>query len=441
MTKFLKILLLSLLILQLLVASSFELAHDESYYWMFSKNLDWGYFDHPPFVAVIIRMFSFLPHSELTVRLGFIVLQFLALALTLKIVDPRYHLRATLMYFAFPLASLSGLLALPDMPLLFMTALYLFSLKLFLEKRDTNTAMMLSLVIALLLYAKYHGILLVFFTVMALPGLFKEKKFYLVALTALVLFMPHLWWQYQHDFATLRYHFLERPKSEFNIDRMFEFIAVQIILPGVLAGPLVWWIVLKRQINNEFERALKFICIGSVFFFLISTLSKKYEANWTIFLALPLIYLSVTSDVWKNKIPKALLYASFALVVGSRLIVLFPVDTFGIKRLNEVNGWEKWAQVVNGQCQGPIVANTYQIASKLSFYLDHEIRSINYRSRKNQFDIWGWDLKNPIKDVCYITQSKKFPGLRIWTPEEKELMLVKNQNFAELMARKESSMR
>src|SRR5690606_7826544 len=114
--------------------SGFELAHDEAYYWLFSQRLDWGYFDHPPMVAVIIRLFSFLPHSELTVRFGSVLLQFGTLFLIFKLLPEDRKKDATLLYFAFPLASFSGLLALPDMPLLFMTAVYCFLLKKYLEK-------------------------------------------------------------------------------------------------------------------------------------------------------------------------------------------------------------------------------------------------------------------------------------------------------------------
>jgi len=38
-------------ILNLLSAAFTGLAHDEAYYWMYSKNLDWGFYDYPFAVA------------------------------------------------------------------------------------------------------------------------------------------------------------------------------------------------------------------------------------------------------------------------------------------------------------------------------------------------------------------------------------------------------
>jgi 4-amino-4-deoxy-L-arabinose transferase-like glycosyltransferase len=436
MTKFLKLLLLSLFLMQLMVSSGFELAHDEAYYWLFSRHLDWGYFDHPPLVAVVIRMFSFLPQAEWSVRLGFILLQFSTIFLIFKMIEPRYHMRATILFFAFPLASLSGLLALPDMPLLFMTAAYCFTLKNFLEKRSTYWAMILALTIPFLLYAKYHGIIVIFFTILALPKLFKDKRFYLITAVSLLLFLPHLLWQYQNDFVTLRYHFIERPPSAFSLKRIAEFLVVQVGLAGVLAGPLVWWASIKRPIANEFERVMKFISLGTVVFFLISTFSKKFEANWTVFLTIPLIYLSVSSFIWERKTVKILLYCSFSLIVLARLLFLYPAELIGLKRLKEFEGWNKWAHAINKECDGILVANSYQIASKLSYYLKKEVHSMNYQSRKNQFDLWRWDASIATEKVCYITDVLSLQGDTFFTPEGKELRMLKGQSYDELLSGK-----
>ncbi len=45
----------TLLILNLIQAANTELLDDESYYWAYSRFPAWGYFDHPPMIAVMIR--------------------------------------------------------------------------------------------------------------------------------------------------------------------------------------------------------------------------------------------------------------------------------------------------------------------------------------------------------------------------------------------------
>lgn len=432
MTKSLKLSLLALFLFQVVIASQFELAHDEAYYWLYSKNLDWGYFDHPPFVGLVIKAFSFLGHNELALRFGFIVLQFATMLILLGISGSAWV--SYFLFFAFPLASFTGVLALPDMPLLFMAAVYCHYLKKYFEKDSLKNSILLGVSIAVLFYAKYHGVLLVFFTMVAVPKLLLRKSFYGVALVALLCFMPHMIWQYQHDFSTLRYHFIERPSSSFSLKRSLEFVGLQVILAGVFAGFILWWDVIKKKSTDNFSRSMKFISIGTVLFFLFSSLSKKTEANWTIFLTIPLIYLTSGSLVWLKKWPKIILTFSFALVVLLRVVFVLPPDLVKIKRAHEFHGWKDWAQKIKADCGDlGIVANTYQVASKLSYYLNQEIGSLNIHSRKNQFDYWQFEKNLPTKEVCYVTNNTDVGGEEVFTPEGKSLRIVKNQSIESLM--------
>lgn len=428
MTKSLKTGLVLLFIFQVIIACGFGLAHDEAYYWLFSRHLDWGYFDHPPFVAVVISLFSFLPHHEISVRIGFILLQFGTLFFLFRMTNPESWTRVLFLFFAFPLASYSGLLALPDMPLLFMTAAYFYFLRSFL-RGEKSAVLVLPVVIALLLYAKYHGILLVGFTILALPKLLLRKDFWIVALISLILFAPHLWWQKEHQFATLRYHFLERPSSSFSFKRILDYLGTQIVLTGLFCGPLIWWKLAKRKSEDAFERALTFTSWGILLFFLVSTFSKKVEANWTISLVVPLTILMAGSDLWTKRWTRIVLVSSFAIVVSARLVFVLPF--LPIKRLSEFHGWKEWSVEVKNKCGGrPILANTYQVASKLSFYLNQEVSALNFHSRKNQFDLW----KNyPAGDVCYVTDKSQFEGEVFETPEKKRAKIVTTMTGEELL--------
>src|SRR3981081_1326481 len=47
--------ILALVALRLVPAAWTPLTFDEAYYWMWSKHLAFGYYDHPPMVALVIR--------------------------------------------------------------------------------------------------------------------------------------------------------------------------------------------------------------------------------------------------------------------------------------------------------------------------------------------------------------------------------------------------
>ena len=59
-------------IIRMVTASVLELSNDEVYYYLYALDLQPNYFDHPPGVALLIRIFTLnlsLTH-ELFVRLG-----------------------------------------------------------------------------------------------------------------------------------------------------------------------------------------------------------------------------------------------------------------------------------------------------------------------------------------------------------------------------------
>ena len=57
------------LVLGLAQSGLTELQDDEAYYWVYSKYLDYGYFDHPPMIAVLVKMGYAIFPNELGVRL------------------------------------------------------------------------------------------------------------------------------------------------------------------------------------------------------------------------------------------------------------------------------------------------------------------------------------------------------------------------------------
>src|SRR3954467_13833173 len=72
-------------ILNLFQAAYTELLDDEAYYWVYSKFLDWGYYDHPPMIAVLIRMGGKIFPAEAGVRLFIVVINTLTLFVIYKL--------------------------------------------------------------------------------------------------------------------------------------------------------------------------------------------------------------------------------------------------------------------------------------------------------------------------------------------------------------------
>src|ERR671933_566082 len=91
--KNLRVLFYSVWLLLSLLQSYFtELQDDEAYYWVYSKFLTWGYFDHPPMIAVLIKAGTALFSKELGVRFFPIILNTLTLFLTEKLIEQKNQL-------------------------------------------------------------------------------------------------------------------------------------------------------------------------------------------------------------------------------------------------------------------------------------------------------------------------------------------------------------
>ena len=135
--KLFLILLAILFVLNLFQASFTELIYDEAYYWYYAQNLAWGYFDHPPMVAFLVKLSSFFFNGELGVRFMSILLSVGTYILLWLLIDnPKkkdYVVHFFLLVFSFTLMNAYGFLTLPDTPLLFFTALFLWLYKRFLE--------------------------------------------------------------------------------------------------------------------------------------------------------------------------------------------------------------------------------------------------------------------------------------------------------------------
>ena len=426
--------LLFIAIIGCFVALNLGLAHDEAYYWMFAKHLDWGYFDHPPMVALFIYLTKWIGQIELGVRLSFIFASVATPFVISKITPAKNKNLVPYLYLASPLLMGAGLLALPDGCLIFFTALYLWAIKDYIDHEKPRSLILLPLAIAGLLNSKYHGVLLVVFTILAHPKIIFKKSFWSITILSSLLMLPHLFWQIQHEFITFKYHFLMRPKASISLKSILDFILVQTFSPALLLGPFFWFKFFKSSPQNLFERILKFNIIGITLFFFISLFSKKFEANWTIFISL----LLMTYVLQNNNLVLSLRLIQIPSMIIALVISAIPLLS-SHKRMNEFRNWEHWSLDIyekTKHCR--LVTNTYQLASKLNFYgnFSYQIPSINLNSRPNQYDYWT-EIYPESDPVCFLTNKSRWKGEKIITPEGKTLTLVNDIVFHDILKLKD----
>src|SRR5881392_3606173 len=131
--------ILALVALRLVAAAFTPITFDEAYYWTWSKHLAGGYYDHPPMVAVVIRLGTLLAgDTELGVRSLSILLALpmsWAVYRTAAILfgGERVAASATILLNVTLMAAAGTMIVTPDAPLLVASSFVLFTLAKVLE--------------------------------------------------------------------------------------------------------------------------------------------------------------------------------------------------------------------------------------------------------------------------------------------------------------------
>ncbi|KIC96406.1 ArnT family glycosyltransferase [Flavihumibacter solisilvae] len=382
------------LLINLIQSAGTQLLDDEAYYWVYSRFPDWGYFDHPPMIAVLIKAGFAIFKNELGVRLFMAVMN----AATLWLVQHMLLAKNDRLFYAIALSmgvlQIGGILAVPDIPLTFFTALFFFQYRRFLDKSDLGQSLLLGVVMALMLYSKYHGILIILLTLFSNPKLALRWQAWLAAMTGIILFAPHLWWQYTHDFPSVQYHLRERNAPAYRFSFTLEYILGQILL----AGPLIGWMLLyaagRFRTSDVFARALKYSMTGFYLFFLVSTLKGRVEANWTVPALVPLMILahawlsqSFTHARWVYRLMPPALIA--VVLLRGYMITDIPQLTGRFK--DEMHNNKVWAASIKKASGGlPVVFfNSYQRPSKYWFYTGDTSFALNTTTyRRSNYNFW-----------------------------------------------------
>ena len=402
------------LLLGLIQSIFTELQDDEAYYWVFAQYLDWGYFDHPPMIALLIKMGTGMFGGELGVRLVPLLLNTATIYITEKLTEKKNPFLFYAIVLSVAVLQISGFVAVPDIPLMFFTALFLLVYRRFLQKESWKNALFLGLTAAALLYSKYHGVLVLFFVVLSNLKQLRNTKVYAAGLVALLLFVPHLWWQSQHNWISFRYHLFESNVNPYKFSYTTDYILGQLLLAGPFAGFLLWPAAFLFRTKNYFERALKFLAVGFFLFFLLSTLKGKVEPNWTSPAIIAVMVLAhqyfLERESWRKWLFR-LLPVTVILVLFFRIIMvadLVPAEAI----VERYHAWKRWPQELKERTRDlPVVFNnSYQRASKYWFYTGQMTYSANkFDDRRNNYNFW------PVEDVllgspAYIMDIYNLPS-------------------------------
>lgn len=432
------------LILAIFVMSSlFRLAHsywfpmtqDESYYSLWSRFMDFGYFDHPPMVAWLGGLGNMFEASPLAARWGGYIISLCMFPIYISLcslynIQTKKTVLICLLLFQFNLAHILNFMQTPDLPLAFfwLLAIHEASVALKVDPRRWVTA---GLVTGLGLTSKYTMLLIGLVFLWALirnhPKL-RNPWPYIGGFCCLIAFLPHLAWNLNHDWVTFRFQlgrgfqgnyevsgmpkpdlplakkasthsaeyekgqiFAEpekekkpkrkKTKLEKFLERSFGFLGGQLVFWGFFIFPLIkaLWKKYKSKADKDEElqkidsSLLKASAVVPLIVFGVLSLFQKVEANWAAvyIISVPLLVGHLPLSL------KTILVSAFLNAGLVSLLVWHANQPLGLSKKPSRDRVLKETHGYPALAQhlsnldGPIFSDTYQNIAQLSFHEPH----------------------------------------------------------------------
>ncbi|ACB52607.1 conserved hypothetical protein [Crocosphaera subtropica ATCC 51142] len=253
--------------------------YDEGYYYLYTKHLDWSYFDHPIMVALTTGLGIWLTGitSPFTLRIGTLILYtgslFLLYLTSAKLFSKTAAKITLVLCSIIPIFQLGfGIITLPDSPLIFFwsAALYCATDEFFTRRNQlyvpSYRLSILGVLIGLACLSKYHGFVLGFCLVGFCLSSNNYRKALLSRWTILGLFLfiltlfPLLFWNYQHDWISLKFQLSDRflpvpnaPQKSYHILNALGVFGVNIALLFPTIGFPLWWVMTKSLYCDGYQ--------------------------------------------------------------------------------------------------------------------------------------------------------------------------------------------
>lgn len=411
------LLLGALTVWRLWLAGALQLHPDEAYYWLWSRQLQAAYFDHPPLVAYVIRLTTLVAGGELGVRLAGPLVALLVSALIWRIAFGLYGSSqvaagSVLLFNAYPMSLLGLVVITPDIPLFFFATLSGYLFWRCVRGGPPWAWSALGAAWGLALLSKYTAVLLLpcAFAYLALSEdrrWLKTPSPYRALLVALLCFVPVLYWNSQHQWVSFAFQLRHGLAGEApSLGHVLEYFAGQMLL----VGPLAWLLGLRAAFAGGWRRdkARVFLIAASIpviAFFGLTSFWATAGPNWPAFAYAGFSILATrygldgTSAV-RRRMWLGALVSSFALAAAAALQAQFGV--IPLERLsprlaaadatNAFYGWREFGAELKAYPGSPVVLTpSHQLSAEIAYYTDSHIPTWpEPGARPSQFNLWPW---------------------------------------------------
>lgn len=272
-----------------------ELWVDEAQYWLWGKNLDWGYFSKPPLIAFwlcAVTEFAGSDH-QFWIRSSGSVLHAVTASLVgltaARLYGGKVGPWAAALYITLPVVSVGSWQFSTDTIMLPFFALGLLAWAHLRTRASIVWALVLGAATGFGMLGKYAAVYLPLLLALAALAVPKARIAWrdavIAAATALAVFSPNLIWNLRHGGTTFRHVAEDNAKlseTTLNPTALFEFLGWQLAVFGpVLFLTLLFTLATFVRRGPE-SRALLLLSLPVVLLVSIQALRAGANANWTV---------------------------------------------------------------------------------------------------------------------------------------------------------------
>ena len=354
---FLFFLCLFLLIVKVISISktNFDLFGDEAQYWLWSKNLDFGYYSKPPLLAWTIALVCLIFGNSIFIIKMIPVFLYCVSSCVVFLISKKLNNNTQLAFltattfFLMPGVSVSSFLVSTDILLILFWALALLQILKIKEKPDSFNFILLGIFVGLAFLSKYAAIYFIFSIIILLfekiiRNIFLKNKlsFFCFIITVVVIVAPNIVWNTNNNWSTFS-HIGDNAgldRVSFNFFEPIKFISSQILM----LGPLIFLFFvfgLGKNFINDFETRFLLIFSFPIFFIvLVESALVRANANWAAVSLVSFIILFVHITYKYSKkliIINNITNFSFGLILFFLIGISAPYEPF--KRITGISSF------------------------------------------------------------------------------------------------------
>lgn len=294
--------LIIVFLIRVTLAAWIPITGDEAYFIVWGKNLDYGYYDHTPFVGWLLASFLLISDATWWLRLPSVLLPIILSYLIFRLLQPRRPQVAVwvaLVYLVAPV-NIINILITTDTPLIFFSFISaMFFYRAVSETESNKDYLLAGLFLGLAFFSKYfavflgisYGLYIIFFhrNRKGLAGLG------LILLMVLPFVFVNLLWNYHHCWNNILFNLFNRTQGTNDpINSLLKYLAVLVYL---FSPVLLYFIFknkdkLKNQLSNKFDHVYLWLIAIPLILFLLLAVRKSVGLHW-VFSFYPFAFIAV----------------------------------------------------------------------------------------------------------------------------------------------------